>query len=209
MIAPHPPELSILRQCALLGLSRLAFYSPSRSEPPLNLALMKLVDARFMETPFYGSRHMARHLRNQGYCLWRKRVRRLMARMDLRAVYQKPRTSRPHPSKRKYRYLFLDLPGARPDHVWCVEITYILMQRGFRYLLAIMDRATRRVLSWRLSNAMDVEFCIEALEETATAWKARDIHHGLKPSVHKPTLHGDPRRRNFEDIGGRARQMDG
>ena len=102
MIEPKHPVLSITRQCALIGISRSAWYGPGRTETPLNLALMKLIDALFMETPFYGSRQMARHLRNQGYCVGRKRIRRLMARMGLRAVYQQPRTTVPHPEHRKY-----------------------------------------------------------------------------------------------------------
>lgn len=108
---------------------------------------------------------MARHLRNQGYCVGRKRGQRLMARMGLRAVYQRPRTTVPHPEHRKYPCLLRDLVIERPNQVWCADITYIPMRRGFLYLAAIMDWATRRVLSWRLSNAMDTEFCIEALED--------------------------------------------
>lgn len=165
MIDPRQPVLSITRQCALIGISRSAWYGPGRTETPLNLALMKLIDAQFMETPFYGSRQMARHLRNQGYNVGRKRVRRLMARMGLRAVYQKPKTTVPHPEHRKYPYLLRDLVIERPNHVWCADITYIPMRRGFLYLVAIMDWGTRRVLSWRLSNTMDTEFCIEALED--------------------------------------------
>jgi len=105
MIDPRQPALSITRQCALIGISRSAWHGPGRTETPLNLALMKLIDAQFMETPFSGSRQMARHLRNQGHNVGRKRVRRLMARMGLRAVYQKPKTTAPHPEHRKYPYL--------------------------------------------------------------------------------------------------------
>lgn len=165
MIVPGHPMLTITRQCALIGISRSAWYGPGRTETPLNLALMKLIDAQFMETPFYGSRQMARHLRKQGYCVGRKRVRRLMALMGLRAVYQRPRTTVPHPEHRKYPYLLRNMVIDRPDQVWCADITYIPMRRGFLYLVAIIDWATRRVLSWRLSNSMDVEFCIEALED--------------------------------------------
>ena len=165
MIEPQHPSLAITRQCALIGISRSAWYGPGKGESPLNLALMKLIDAQFMDTPFYGSRQMARHLRNQGYCVGRKRVRRLMARMGLRAVYQRPRTTVPHPEHRKWPYLLRGMVIDRPNQVWCADITYIPMLRGFLYLVAIMDWATRRVLSWRLSNTMDVEFCMEALED--------------------------------------------
>ncbi len=165
MIEPQHPALSVSRQCALIGISRSAWYGLRKEESSLNLALMKLIDAQFLETPFYGSRQMARHLRNQGYSVGRKRVRRLMAKMGLRAVYQRPRTSVPHPEHRKWPYLLRGMVIDRPNQVWCADITYIPMQRGSLYLVAIMDWATRRVLSWRLSNTMDVEFCIEALED--------------------------------------------
>ena len=123
MIQPKHSVLSITRQCALIGISRSARYGPGRTETPLYLALMKLIDAQFMETPFYGSRQMARHLRNQGYCVGRKRIRRLMARMGLRAVYQRPRTTVRHPENRKYPYLLWDLVIERRNHVWCADIT--------------------------------------------------------------------------------------
>lgn len=105
MVEPRHPQLSVVRQCALIGISRSAFYGPRGGESPLNLALMKLIDAQFMETPWYGSRQMARHLRRQGYAVGRKRIRRLMGRMGLAAVYQQPRTTVPHPEHRKWPYL--------------------------------------------------------------------------------------------------------
>ena len=165
MIEPRHPRLSVGRQCALVGISRSAFYGPTKGESPLNLALMRLIDAQFLETPWYGSRQMARHLRRQGHVVGRKRVRRLMAKMGLAAVYQKPRTTVPHPEHKKWPYLLRNLVIDRPNHVWCADITYIPMRRGFLYLVAIMDWASRRVLAWRLSNTMDADFCIEALEE--------------------------------------------
>ena len=160
MLDPRHPALSISRQCALIGISRSAWYGPGKGESALNPALMKLIDAQFMDAPFYGSRQMARHLCNQGYSVGRKRVRRLMVRMRLRAVYQRRRTAAPHPEHRKWTYLLRDLVIDQPNHVSCADITFIPMRRGFLYLVAIMDRATRRVLSWRLSKTMDVEFCI-------------------------------------------------
>jgi len=165
MVEPAHPKLSVSRQCALVGISRSAFYAPSKGESPLNLALMRLIDAQFLETPWYGSRQMARHLRREGYVVGRKRVRRLMAKMGLSAVYQRPRTTVPHPEHRTWPYLLRNLVIDRPDQVWCADITYIPMRRGFLYVVAIMDWASRRVLSWRLSNTMDADFCIEALEE--------------------------------------------
>ena len=165
MVEPAHPKLSVSRQCALVGISRSAFYRPPKGESPLNLALMRVIDAQFLETPWYGSRQMARHLRREGYVVGRKRIRRLMAKMGLSAVYQKPRTTVPHPEHRTWPYLLRNLVIDRPDQVWCADITYIPMQRGFLYLVAIMDWSSRRVLSWRLSNTMDTDFCIEALEE--------------------------------------------
>jgi putative transposase len=165
MIEPQHSMLTVIRQCALVGISRSAWYGPRTGENPLNLALMRLIDAQFLETPWYGSRQMARHLRRQGYTVGRKRVRRLMAKMGLAAVYQRPRTTVPHPEHRNWPYLLRSLVIDRPDQVWCADITYIPMRRGFHYLVAIMDWMSRRVLAWRLSNTMDAEFCIEALEE--------------------------------------------
>lgn len=165
MIEPHHPRLTIRRQCELVGISRSAFYGPTAAETPMNLSLMRLIDEQFLETPWYGSRQMARHLRRQGYSVGRKRIRRLMRKMGLQAVYQRPRTTVPHPEHKKWPYLLRGLDIIRPNHVWCADITYIPMRRGFLYLVAVMDWASRRVLAWRLSNTMDVDFCIAALEE--------------------------------------------
>jgi putative transposase len=165
MIEPDHPRLSIARQCELVSISRSGFYYRPADETPLNLALMRLIDAQFLKTPWYGSRQMARHLRREGYTVGRKRVRRLMAKMGLAPVYQRPRTTVPHPEHRVYPYLLRDLVIDRPNQVWCADLTYIPMRRGFLYLVAIMDWATRKVLSWRVSNTMDVEFCLEALED--------------------------------------------
>ena len=165
MIEPAHPRLSIARQCRLVSISRSAYYGPVQGESPLNLALMRLIDEQFLETPWYGSRQMARHLRRQGHVVGRKRVRRLMAKMGLAAVYQRPRTTAPHPEHKVWPYLLRGLTIDRPDQVWCADLTYIPMRRGFLYLVAVMDWATRKVLAWRLSNTMDADFCIEALEE--------------------------------------------
>ena len=165
MIDPTHPRLSLVRQCALVAISRSSFYYEGTGETALNLALMRLIDAQFLETPYYGSRQMTRHLRRQGYGLSRKRIRRLMRTMGLTPIYQKPRTSAPHPDHRIYPYLLRDVPIDRPDHVWCADVTYIPMRRGFLYLVAIMDWASRKVLAWRLSNSLDASFCVEALED--------------------------------------------
>jgi putative transposase len=165
LIAPEHPRLPVVRQCELVSISRSAFYNTPVEESPLNLTLMRLIDEQFMETPFYGTRQLARHLRRCGYRVGRKRVRRLMVRMGLAAVYQKPRTSVPHPEHTVFPYLLRDLTIDRPNQVWCTDITYIPMRRGFLYLVAVTDWATRKVLSWRISNTMEADFCIAALEE--------------------------------------------
>ena len=165
MIEPDHPELSIVRQCELVATSRSGFYYQPAGETPLNLELMRLIDRQFLETPWYGSRQMARHLRREGYPVGRKRVRRLMAKMGLEPIYQRPRTTVPHPEHQIYSYLLRDMVIERPNQVWCADITYIPMRRGFLYLVAVMDWASRKVLSWRVSNTMEADFCIEALEE--------------------------------------------
>jgi putative transposase len=136
---------------------------------------MRLLDEAFTDWPFYGSRQMVRHLRRQGHIVGRKRVCRLMAKMGLCAIYQKPRTSVPQPGHKIYPYLLRDLVIERPGQVWCADITYLPMRRGFLYLVAIMDWHSRRVLSWRLSNTMHAEFCIEALAEALARHGRPDI----------------------------------
>jgi len=164
MVVAANVNLSITVQCRLLSISRSSWYYNLKGESLLNLALMRLIDEQFLLTPYYGSRQMARHLRRQGYCVGRHRIRRLMRIMGLRAIYQEPRTSIPHPEHKIYPYLLRNLDVTRPGQVWCTDITYIPIKRGFLYLVAIMDWYSRKVLSWRLSNSMNVSFCLEALE---------------------------------------------
>ena len=175
MIERANPALSITRQCAILSISRSSFYYASKGESEANLALMRRIDELFLKYPFYGSRQMVRRLRRDGLCIGRHRVRRLMRLMGLSAIYQKPRTSDPHPEHRIYPYLLKGLSITRPNQVWCADITYIPVQRGFLYLVAIMDWATRHVLAWRLSNTMDVRFCVEALNEALSGYGKPDI----------------------------------
>jgi putative transposase len=175
MIEPGHLQLSIARQCRLVSISRSGFYHRPAGETPLNLGLMRLIDAQFLETPWYGSRQMARHLRREGHVVGRKRVRRLMAKMGLMPIYQRPRTTVPHPEHRVFPYLLRDLVVERPNQVWCADITYLPMRRGFLYLVAVMDWATRKVLSWRVSNTLDVEFCLEALEEALARFGRPEI----------------------------------
>ena len=165
MIARDRPGLSLSRQCRLLTIGRSSFYYAPKGESPVNLALMRRIDELFLKYPFYGSRQMVRQLRRDGVRAGRHRVRRLMRLMGLQAIYQAPRTSDPHPSHRVYPYLLKGMAIERPNQVWCADITYIPVRRGFLYLVAIMDWATRHVLAWRLSNTMDASFCVEALAE--------------------------------------------
>lgn len=167
--------LSIVRQCELLGIARSSYYYSGKGETPVNLELMRLIDEQFLDTPWYGSRQMARWLRRQGHRVGRKRVRRLMRQMGLTPIYQTPRTSEPHPGHRIYPYLLRGLEVTRPNQVWCSDITYIPMHRGFLYLVVVMDWATRAVLSWRLSNTMHPDFCVEAFKEAVSRYGAPDI----------------------------------
>ena len=175
LIEADHQDLSIARQCELVSISRSSFYYQPTGETVENLALMRLIDAQFLETPWYGSRQMAAHLRRDGHEIGRKRVRRLMATMGLAAIYQRPRTTVPHPEHRIYPYLLRDIVVDRPNQVWCADITYIPMRRGFLYLVAVMDWATRKVLAWRVSNTMDTAFCIEALHEALARFGRPEI----------------------------------
>ena len=175
MVQPGHPPLSIARQCELVSISRSGFYHRPAGETALDLELMRLIDAQFLEAPWSGARQMARHLRREGYAAGRKRVRRLMAKMGLAPIYQRPRTTVPHPEHRVFPYLLRDLAIERPNQVWCADITYLPMRRGFLYLVTVMDWATRKVLSWRLSNTLDVEFCLGALEEALARFGRPEI----------------------------------
>jgi putative transposase len=175
MVRRDHPGLSLSRQCGLLSISRSSFYYVLKGESSSSLALMRRIDELFLKYPFYGSRQMVRQLRREGIRVGRHRVRRLMRLMGLEAIYQAPRTSDPHPEHRIYPYLLRNLEINRPNQVWCADITYIPVQRGFLYLVAIMDWATRHVLTWRLSNTMDASFCVDALNEALARYGKPEI----------------------------------
>jgi putative transposase len=159
---------SLVRQCSLLGISRSSLYYQPAPVTGEALELMALLDRQYLKTPFYGSRKMTAWLRSQGYQVNRKRVRRLMQVMGLQAIYRRPNTSKPAPEHKVYPYLLKGLEINRVNQVWTADITYIPMARGFLYLVRlrrIMDWHSRYVLSWRLSNTMEVDFCVEALAE--------------------------------------------
>jgi putative transposase len=168
------PELSVRRQCTLLGLARSGVYRVGKAANDNDLAVMRRLDELFLAHPFLGSRRMAAMLR-EGRPINRKRVQRLMRLMGIAALGPKPRTSKPAPGHKIYPYLLRDLIIDRPNQVWAADITYIPMTRGFLYLVAIIDWASRVVLAWRLSNTMDVTFCLEALEEALARYGKPEI----------------------------------
>jgi len=165
MVDRRHPSLSVVRQCILLDISRSGLYYQPKEISEEDLALMKLIDRQYLATPFYGARKIAAWLKKQEYGVNRKRVRRLMRTMGLKAIYRRPRTSQPAPGHKIYPYLLSGMKITRPNQVWASDITYIPMARGFLYLVAIIDWYSRYVLSWRLSNTLDAGFCIEALQE--------------------------------------------
>lgn len=165
MIEPHHPELSIRRQCALLGLNRASYYYDPAPEDPLNLDVMRRIDAQYLETPFYGWPKMTAALRAQGYHVNGKRVRRLMRQMGLQAITVRKRPATSTPGHRIYPYLLRDLAIERPNQVWCADITYVPMPLGLLYLVAIMDWYSRYVVAWALSNSLEGTFCRTALQQ--------------------------------------------
>ncbi len=157
-------ELSVVRQCELLGLNRSGLYYRPVGENCLNLELMDQIDQQYTKTPFYGSRRMAQTLKRKGYDVNRKRVQRLMRLMGIEAIYPRANVSRAEQEHKIYPYLLGDLAIVRPNQVWATDITYIRMRHGFMYLVAILDWFSRYVLSWQLSNSLDRTFCLEALD---------------------------------------------
>jgi putative transposase len=169
------PQLSVRRQCAMLGVARSGVYRHSRPANDNDLALMRRIDELFMRWPFFGSRRITAMLRSEGTAINRKRVQRLMRQMGIAALGPKPRTSKPAPGHTIYPYLLRDITVERPNQVWAADITYIPLGRGFLYLVAVMDWSSRAVLSWRLSNSMDVSFCVSALEEALARFGRPEI----------------------------------
>jgi putative transposase len=175
MIVKNHPSLSVGARCRLLSISRSSFYYELMGETAMNLDLMVVIDKQFLETPFYGVQQMTWHLQNGGHAVNYKRIRRLMRLMRLTPIYQKPDTSRPAKGHKTYPYLLGGLWIDRPNQVWCADITYLPMRRGFLYLVAIMDWYTRKVLAWRISNTLEADFCVEALNEAIHKFGAPEI----------------------------------
>jgi putative transposase len=157
-------QISVRRQCDLIGLPRASLYYEPAPETPENLLYMRLIDQQYMRTPFWGSRNMAWWLTEQGHLVNRKRVQRLMRLMALEAIYPKPKLSAANNEHRKYPHLLRNVPILRPNHVWSTDITYLPLPKGFMYLVAVMDWYSRYVLAWRMSNTLDSGFCIDALD---------------------------------------------
>lgn len=168
-------ELSVTRQCQLLEVSRGSYYYRPKPDSEEELALLKRLDEIFTENPIYGSRRLQAMLKREGILVGRRRIRRLMRKLGLWAITPKPDTSRPHPKHNIYPYLLRGLAIDRPNQVWATDITYIPMQKGFLYLVAILDWATRRVLAWRLSNTLASDFCVAALQEALMRYGAPEI----------------------------------
>jgi putative transposase len=158
-------EVSVRRQCALLNVARSGVYRPRPEPSAQDLVLMRRIDEIYLEKPFFGSRRMTFDLNEEGRCVNRKRVQRLMRLMGLEALVPRPGTSKAAPGNKIYPYLLRGVTISEPNHVWASDITYIPMANGFLYLAAVIDWASRAVLAWRLSNTMDSAFCVEALDE--------------------------------------------
>jgi putative transposase len=158
-------ELPVGRQCRLLDIGRSSYYYQAVPVNQADVDLMRLIDEIHLKYPFYGSRKVRDELKGQGLKVGRGHVRTLMQKMGIEALYQKPRLSEPHPGHKIYPYLLRGLEISRANQVWVADICYLPMARGFCYLVAVMDWASRRVLAWRLSNTLDPSFCREALEE--------------------------------------------
>ena len=168
-------DLPVSRQCQILSLARSTVYYRRREPSEAELALMRRIDELHLDYPFAGSRMLRDLLKAEGHQVGRKRVARLMKKMGIEALYRKPNTSRRHASHPVYPYLLRNLAITQPNQVWAADITYIPMRRGFVYLFAVMDWASRRVLAWRLSNTLTTDFCIEAVQEAIMRYGVPEI----------------------------------
>ena len=171
----QPHLLPRSRRCQLLKVARSSTYYEAKPMSVDELALMRLIDEIHLRLPFYGSRRIRDELETMGHCVNRKRVRRLMRLMGIRALYAKPRTSQPGQGHKIYPNLLRELDITQANQVWATDISYIPMAKGFMYLVAVMDWHTRRVLSWRVSNTMDTAFCVEALHEAIARYGTPEI----------------------------------
>ena len=175
MVERVNPVLPISQQCRLLAVSRSSLYRRPAELSAEDFAIMALIDQQYLARPYYGSRRMAAWLATQGHVINRKRTQRLMRLLGLAAIYQRPNTSKPSAGHKIYPYLLTGLAIERVNQVWCSDVTYIPMAKGFLYLVVIMDWVSRAVLAWRLSNTLDADFCVEALEEALSRYGRPEI----------------------------------
>jgi putative transposase len=175
LVEREAAALPVSRQCRLLAISRSSVYRRPAEVSEEDCAIMALIDRQYLARPYYGSRRMAAWLATQGFVVNRKRVRRLMRLAGLVAIYQRPNTSKPAPAHKIYPYLLGGISIERVNQVWCSDVTYIPMAKGFLYLVVIMDWVSRAVLAWRLSNTLGAEFCVEALEEALSRYGRPEI----------------------------------
>ena len=168
-------ELPIVRQCQILELARSTVYYQPVPVTPEELSLMRKIDEMHLKYPFAGARMLSKMLKHRGNQVGRRHVSTLMKRMGIHALYCRPSTSKRHPAHLIYPYLLRNLPITRSNHVWAADITYVPMKRGFMYLFAVLDWASRRVLSWRLSNTLTTDFCIEAVQEAMNKYGKPEI----------------------------------
>ena len=175
MIDRKDNQLSLSRQCQMVNVSRSSFYYTPKPIKPEDLKLMRLIDEQYLKNPTWGSRSMRNHLRRQGYKINRKKVQRLMRLMGIEAIYPKPKTSRPHPQHKVYPYLLKNMIIDRPNQVWTADITYIPLSKGFMYLVAVMDWYSRKVLSFKLSNTLDADFCVAAVKKALDQYGPPEI----------------------------------
>ena len=210
MLEVNHSQLSLVRQCELVSIARSSYYYRPKNESEFNLELMRLIDAQYLKTPWYGSRQMRRYLRRQCLRVNRKRIRRLMRQMGLVAVAPAPNTSRRQPQHKVYPYLLRGLDITQPDQVWYADVTYIPMAHGFLYLVAIMDWTTRRVLWWQLSNTLEADFCVAALQEAIERYGCPSIFNTDQGSQFTSAIWIDELKANSIDISmdGKGRWMD-
>lgn len=203
-------QLPLTRQSEILELSRSSLYYKSVPVNPRDLKIMQIIDELHLKYPFYGSRSIRDELRDQGYKIGREHVRTLMKKMGIEAIYRKPRLSKPHPGHKIYPYVLRGVEITRANQVWAADITYLPMAKGFCYLVAIMDWASRRVLAWRLSNTLDVSFCTEALEEALMRYGIPEIFNSDQGSQFTSEAFTDILTANGIKISmdGRGRWMD-
>jgi putative transposase len=208
LVEPGHAEISIRRQCELLGVSRAGLYAPL-GESQENLQVMRLLDEQYTRAPFYGSRKMTEWLRTKGFEINRKRVARLMELVGIEAVYPKPKLSQPGEDHKIYPYLLGGVEVSRINQVWSTDITYIRMAQGFLYLVAVMDWFSRYVLSWSLSLTMEIDFCLEALKRALRRGRPEIFNSDQGSQFTSQRFTGELQARKIAiSMDGRGRCMD-